>query len=338
MDRQAYKSFHEQFVSNNKGTTLLEVNLISLICPLSVLLIAKLKNVFKSEPEVLIDDEEDEVFFGETPHKKDNVWQFLLEFVIVAVPLWIVFTDLFPSTLAVLIFAILALSFSSSKNHSKLLSINTDGKLAFLTNYRASMLLVTAICILGVDFKVFPRRFAKTEELGFGVMDIGVGSFVFSAGTVAPSNKSKLIANCKRSLILVILGILKYFSTAMVDYHSHVSEYGIHWNFFITMGIVQFVCGTVTCHFPKNYVKTLGVTLAIIHEVLLYKYHYKWIFAFSPKARFNSNFVLANIEGIVSLIGFSSIFMMGVTTKGLIYEKLKYKSQLIRAGKCLNQN
>ena len=52
-------------------------------------------------------------------------------------------------------------------------------KLTFLTNYRASMLLVTAICILGVDFQAFPRRFAKTEELGFGLMDIGVGSFVF---------------------------------------------------------------------------------------------------------------------------------------------------------------
>jgi len=47
------------------------------------------------------------------------------------------------------------------------------------------MLLVTAVCILGVDFPVFPRRFAKTETFGFGLMDIGVGSFIFATGLVS---------------------------------------------------------------------------------------------------------------------------------------------------------
>ena len=47
------------------------------------------------------------------------------------------------------------------------------------------MLLVTAVCILGVDFPVFPRRFAKTETFGFGLMDIGVGSFIFASGLVS---------------------------------------------------------------------------------------------------------------------------------------------------------
>ena len=50
----------------------------------------------------------------------------------------------------------------------------TTGKLIdYITNYRSSMLLVTAMCILAVDFPVFPRRFGKTENFGFGLMDIG---------------------------------------------------------------------------------------------------------------------------------------------------------------------
>jgi hypothetical protein len=37
------------------------------------------------------------------------------------------------------------------------------------------MMLVTAICILGVDFPIFPRRFAKTADYGYGLMDLGKG-------------------------------------------------------------------------------------------------------------------------------------------------------------------
>ena len=62
----------------------------------------------------------------------------------------------------------------------------------FITYYRACVNLFTAFSILAVDFKLFPRHFAKAETYGTGLMDVGVAGFLVSNAIVSPEAKGKI--------------------------------------------------------------------------------------------------------------------------------------------------
>jgi len=89
---------------------------------------------------------------------------------------------------------------------------NGGGKYPFVTTYRAMVTYTTVLCILAVDFQLFPRRFAKTKKYGCSLMDIGTAGFIFSNGIVAPESKNRA-ADLKKSLKgcipLVVLGIVR---------------------------------------------------------------------------------------------------------------------------------
>ena len=60
-----------------------------------------------------------------------------------------------------------------------------------ISSLRTGLLILTGICILAVDFPVFPRSNAKTELYGTGLMDVGVGAFLFVNALVLPMNRIK---------------------------------------------------------------------------------------------------------------------------------------------------
>ena len=138
----------------------------------------------------------------------------------------------------------------SPDDYTKALEMKLSCRLPYISNYRAYVVMATAIGILAVDFTVFPRRLAKTETYGTGLMDVGVGAFIFSNAIVSHDAKSRLIQNrhgiamavlhsIRSSLPLLVLGALRLVSIKSTDYQEHVSEYGVHWNFFFTLFVVK---------------------------------------------------------------------------------------------------
>jgi len=126
-------------------------------------------------------------------------------------------------------------------------------QLLYLTFYRSSIYFLTFVAILAVDFPLFPRRFCKTEIQGYGLMDVGAASFVISSGIVsgkAYTRTTKTGAKQKHESVfkplfkaapLILIGIIRTITNKELEYQEHVSEYGVHWNFFFTLGVLAVV-------------------------------------------------------------------------------------------------
>jgi len=207
---------------------------------------------------------------------------------------------------------------------SKPEALNPLPKKSFLTTYRGAMLVVTCIAILAVDFRIFPRRFAKVENWGTSLMDVGVGSFVFSAGLVAarPILKeqlegrtrtlgTRLYGSLRHSLPLLILGLIRLYTVKGLDYAEHVTEYGVHWNFFFTLGFLPpFLALFQTAFQYLPSYAGLAVVLGSLYQITLENTSLKAFILTAPRKDLFSQ----NREGIFSFFGYLAIFLIGQST------------------------
>lgn len=192
----------------------------------------------------------------------------------------------------------------------------------FVTHYRGAMMVVTCVCILAVDFPIFPRRFAKTESLGTSLMDLGVGSFVFSAGVVSarqhlktldakafrPSFGKQMRNSIKHSLPLLALGFIRLFTVKGLDYAEHVTEYGVHWNFFFTLALIPPFVALLrpVFQFVPSFA-VIGYCVSLIQQIL---FSYSGLVLWAITAP-REDFLSMNREGLVSLPGYLAIFLCG---------------------------
>ncbi|KAJ3542969.1 hypothetical protein NM688_g5917 [Phlebia brevispora] len=328
-----YKSEKEAFVSGATGSSIGQINLVSCVALASIALHSTLR----------------------TRLPANRTLHFPAEFFILAIPLLLSVT-LFAETPVILICMILVPTavlllvppsepgtpLPSNHSHSRAsspprsASVASDGSvrdalpsvppLPALTTYRAHMLLLTFICILAVDFRVFPRSLAKCETFGVSMMDLGVGSFIFSQGIVSaiPLIKNpaylqapvlpKLITVLRKCLPLLVLGLIRTISVKGVDYPEHQTEYGTHWNFFYTIGLIpifEVLLHPLVIYMP---ISLIGVLFAIAHQTALSAGGLMEYVLHAPRV----GIISANKEGIVSLAGYIAIHLIGLSAGTIV--------------------
>ncbi|KAL8673570.1 MAG: hypothetical protein Q9168_002002 [Polycauliona sp. 1 TL-2023] len=322
---QSYKSLKEDFVSNLSGGGIWEINYVTAVAPAAVLLWSALQ----SRRDFF-------VIHGPTAFTTD----FLLNVgaILAATTIY----SFAPAILnALLILPAIALYLlprrsrthpqkkplpqvvanGAGENRGRQDSLNSLPERPFITHYRGSMMVVTCVAILAVDFRVFPRRFAKVETWGTSLMDMGVGSFVFAAGLAsarpvlktradgkATSIGASMLAAARHSVPLLILGLIRLYSVKGLDYAEHVSEYGVHWNFFFTLALLPPFAALIQA-LPKSMfsVHVIALSATLAYQLVLHTTTLKAYILTAPR----DTLLRKNREGLFSFVGYFGIFLVG---------------------------
>lgn len=150
-----YKEFHESFMKNNNGTTAFDSFLY--IVPSSFA-------VFWCHTITIT---------GALRICANNIpVRFLVEFLVICVSL-VLYVTVLSDVIGHIVLPLFLITVTSARQIQSKLHITPFVQIPsahpdFITVSRSLISLITAVCILAVDFQCFPRKLAKTEKFGFG--------------------------------------------------------------------------------------------------------------------------------------------------------------------------
>ncbi|KAG7620892.1 Phosphatidylinositol anchor biosynthesis protein PIGW/GWT1 [Arabidopsis suecica] len=307
------KHLKEQFVSNLDGSSILEIAALLTIVPLLVLLRYSIgfhckidNNGVKAVTSKKNDDEKIVI---------SRNWKaaISLDFIFIVFPMLLFFTVLsewvYHGTV-LLSLLVLILSVTAKRSFSGLQRGQSLSFRASVSSYRVALMLITCLCILAVDFTIFPRRYAKTETYGTSLMDLGVGSFVLANAIVSRQardvSSGNWITGAKATAPLLLLGFIRLVTTSGVDYQVHVTEYGVHWNFFFTLAAISILTSFV--NIPAKYCGILGFAVLAGYQTWLLSGLNTYLLSDER----GTDIISKNKEGVYSILGYWAMYLLGV--------------------------
>lgn len=151
---EQYKAFHESFMKNNNGTTAFDTFLYIVPSSFAIFHTITITGVLK-------------ICSNNVPVR------FLVEFLIICVSL-VLYTTVLSNAIGHIVLTLILVTLTTAvkqlqaKFHLTPFVQIPSAHPDFITVARSVISLITAVCILAVDFQCFPRKLAKTEKFGFG--------------------------------------------------------------------------------------------------------------------------------------------------------------------------
>lgn len=178
------------------------------------------------------------------------------------------------------------------------------------------MLLLVCAAVLGADLPaVFPPRSLKTRLYGTSLMDVGVGVLVYGQGLVALWRRPG--GAFAAAAVLAALGVLRLLALHLTGLQQPPEEYGVHWNFFITLAVIEGVGNPVLQRLRVcgRGAAPTAVALALT-TLLLYEHQlqHNGLAAYIAKAPRSSSLLSANREGLLSLCGHFALYLFAAAT------------------------
>jgi len=143
-------------------------------------------------------------------------------------------------------------------------------------------------------------------------MDTGTGSIFMLMGMGAaylPTINKPFLTQLKSNLIHlilpIVLGIARPISIEFFNYPHNVNEYGVHWNFFLTIAVVSLFSLFIS-YILSKHLFYLSIIIMLIYEFILKLGLQDYIINIH-----RTNFISENIEGIVQCIGYTVCYMLG---------------------------